>query len=363
MRWHIDRRAFLRAGGATFLSALAPRSAEALDRSETLYASAYQTRDGGFGAAILSDEGAILMRLPLPARGHDVVVSPTGAKAVVFARRPGSFACAFAIDRSTDPLFFSCPQDRHFYGHGTFSEDGSLLFATENDFANARGVIGIYDATDGFRRRREFHTHGTGPHDVQLMPGGRVLAVAVGGIETHPDYGRTKLNIATMQPSLTLLDASDGSLVDRVALPQTLSKVSLRHLAGDGDGRLWVAGQFEGEPGRLVPLVFAWSAETGLKQLHLPRRAVSRLRGYVGSVAYNARSGRLAFSSPRGGVVVTCAADKPVDVSIVEHPGASGVSPLLERFVSTSLQGSMRSGSTPAWSTPLHWDNHLSTIR
>ena len=36
----------------------------------------------------------------------------------------------------------------------------------------ARGVIGVYDATDGFRRIGEFDTYGIGPHEMLLTPDG-----------------------------------------------------------------------------------------------------------------------------------------------------------------------------------------------
>ena len=35
---------------------------------------------------------------------------------------------------------------------------------------------------------------------------GRMLAIANGGIETNPDFGRTKLNLDHMEPSLVLVD-------------------------------------------------------------------------------------------------------------------------------------------------------------
>ena len=47
-----------------------------------------------------------------------------------------------------------------------------------------------------FARVGEFPTHGVGPHELLLLGDGRTLAVANGGIETHPDFGRAKLNIA-----------------------------------------------------------------------------------------------------------------------------------------------------------------------
>ena len=87
---------------------------------------------------------------------------------------------------------------RHFFGHGAFSPDGRLLYATENDFDNARAVVGVYDVGSGFARIGEFGTQGVGAHELLLSPDGELLVVANGGIETHPDYGRAELNLDTM---------------------------------------------------------------------------------------------------------------------------------------------------------------------
>ena len=43
------------------------------------------------------------------------------------------------------------------------------------------------------------------------MSDGRTIAVANGGIATHPDFDRVKLNLATMEPSLVRLDAAPAS--------------------------------------------------------------------------------------------------------------------------------------------------------
>ncbi len=98
---------------------------------------------------------------------------------------------------------------RHFFGHGVFSPDGALLYATENDFDNAAGMVGIYDARSGFARIGEFPTHGVGPHELLLLGDGRTIAIANGGIETHPDFGRAKLNLPTMKPSFVLVDRAN----------------------------------------------------------------------------------------------------------------------------------------------------------
>ena len=356
----IDRRTFLAAAGATFLPGLLPRSAEAVQRSEVLFATAYMTDQNTFGAAVLSEEGSVISRISLPARGHDVVFQPgSGKRAVVFARRPGNFACAFATDRSSEPQFFSSPAGRHFYGHGAFSLDGRLLYATENDFENARGLIGLYDASDGFRRIGEFSTDGIGPHDIHLMPNGRTLAVANGGIETHPDYGRAKLNIPTMEPSLAFIDTLDGIVRQRVSLPRELSKLSLRHMDSDDRGRLWVAGQHEGNPARIVPLVHHWNDETGLSTVSLPQAATARLKGYVGSIAFNHDSHRLAVSSPRGGVVLHYPASDPSKVTVVEQRKVCGLASHGAQFAMTSADGTAKTARGPSEISAYRWDNHL----
>ena len=44
-----------------------------------------------------------------------------------------------------------------------------MLYATENDFEGARGMIGIYDVTARFKRIGEFPSHGLGPHDLAFL--------------------------------------------------------------------------------------------------------------------------------------------------------------------------------------------------
>ena len=355
-----DRRTFLTAAGATLLAGVSPRDADAARRSEALFATAYMTDRNTFGAAVLSEEGTVISRISLPARGHDVVFQPGSVKqAVVFARRPGNFACAFATDRSSEPQFFSSPEGRHFYGHGAFSTDGKLLYATENDFEIARGLVGLYDVSDSFRRIGEFPTGGIGPHDIRLMPDGRTLAVANGGIETHPDYGRAKLNIPTMEPSLAFIDTGNGTVQYRVSLPRELTKLSLRHMDGDDRGRLWIAGQHEGDAAQIVPLVHVWSDENGLSTVPLPQTATARLKGYVGSIAYNHNSDRLAVSSPRGGVMVHCPASDPSNVTVVEQRKVCGLASHGAKFAMTSADGTAQTARGPSTQSSHRWDNHL----
>ena len=176
-----------------FCTTLFASSARALDMSERLpefFVAARREPDGGYAAAIFDPHRGDIARVSLPGRGHDAVARPSRAECVIFARRPGNFAVVLSPDRLTQPVWFTTPETRHFYGHGAFSRDGRLLYTTENDIASGSGMIGVRDATDNYRHVAEFSAYGIGPHDIAVMPDGVTVVVANGGIETHPDSGR-----------------------------------------------------------------------------------------------------------------------------------------------------------------------------
>jgi len=243
----ISRRALVAGAGASFLFNLGTASAANPQISDYILASACKFSDGGYGAVLLDHKGAVLKRIDLPARGHDVVFNPSGDKVVVFARRPGNFATTFDVAGSRHAELFFAPQGRHFYGHGVFSTDGRLLFASENDFDNATGRIGIYDAANGFSRVGEFDSHGIGPHEIALMPGGKSIAICNGGIETHPNSGRAKLNLDAMKPSIVFIDVRDGSLIEKQPLANGLTQLSVRHMSVALDSTIVFGCQYQGE--------------------------------------------------------------------------------------------------------------------
>ncbi|MCK0317313.1 DUF1513 domain-containing protein, partial [Salmonella sp. 15E65] len=90
----------------------------------------------------------------------------------------------------------------------------------------------------------EFDSGGIGPHEVVLMPDGKTLCVANGGILTHPDYGKLELNLDTMRPSLAYIDAASGELLEKVELEPALHRLSIRHLALAADGCVWFGCQY-----------------------------------------------------------------------------------------------------------------------
>jgi len=350
----VDRRTFLKMAGAGWAATLAPRAAFALSRADAVYASAFMARDGSYGIATLDDRGGIIERLPLPARAHGMTYSPVTNRAVAFARRPGTYAMIFAPDRSVEPIVITSVEGRHFYGHGCFSADGRLLYATENDFAGNRGMVGVYDGTDRFSRIGEFPSYGIGPHDMTLSGDSRMLVIANGGIETNPDFGRTKLNLDHMEPSLVLVDTATGGLIERHGMPENLRQLSTRHVDIDADGKIWFACQYEGPRDALPPLAGSFSKGEDVRFLSLPEEATLALANYVGAIAVNRQDGLIGLTSPKGGACVTVDARTGKVVNTENLADAAGIAAARHGFVTSSYGGLL--GETES---AVAWDQHI----
>lgn len=352
-----DRRTFLSGAGAAFLSGLSPQRAEALAGAEDLFVTAFMDDAKTYGFAIVNERGALIHRETMPGRAHGFTWSQQAGCAVGFARRPGTFAIAFDPFGNKQPVLFHTPEGRHFYGHGVFAGDGRLLYAAENDFEAGAGKIGIYDARDAFRRVGEFDTFGVGPHEVILMPDGRTLAIANGGIRTHPDFGRAKLNLPEMKSTIVLLDSETGALLSNVLLPADHQRMSLRHMVPAVDGSLWIGGQYQGDALAAVSPVLRLGRDGEMISVALTDEAQSLLAGYVGAVAVS-RDGRFAgASSPKGGGYVVFDTTTKRPVSLTKLPRTSGLA-----ATATGMIASNEHGRIGGIDYPLHWDNHIATI-
>src|ERR1700753_1962327 len=126
----IDRRAFMKAAGITFLAALRPGAVLALARADAVSASGIRGADGSYAVATVTERGEIVDQVALPARAHGMAFSPVTGRTVAFARRPGTYAMIFDPWTRSEPIVITSAENRHFYGHGVFSPDGRLLYAS-----------------------------------------------------------------------------------------------------------------------------------------------------------------------------------------------------------------------------------------
>ncbi len=366
----ISRRSILSIlGGASLLPWLG--SAEGFAAaSSRLYLNAYGDK-GSFGLAGFDADGQIRYRLPLPGRGHSFAKREDGRIAVAFSRRPGDYALVFDPVTGTALHLIPAAEDRNFCGHGAFTSDGKLMFATEAVGSTGDGVLGIYDAANGWKRVGEFATHGLDPHEIRLMPDGRTLVVANGGILMRADMPRLKLNIPDMDPSLVYLDVRDGSLVRQLRPAADLRQLSIRHIAIDRRGRVAMAMQYEGPEADPVPLVALHDAPAGtgrLDYLPMPEDQRAAMRQYCGSAAMDSSGRYLAVSSPRGNRVLVWDMERLALVRVGEARDVCGIAAQADAgfLVSNGLGRMYRLGddgrmAAVAEAGRLQWDNHMVT--
>jgi len=358
----IDRRSFLRLGAAGLAAAAFPRALAAAGERE-LFVAAAANPDGGFTAVLIDEAGRMLASAPIATRGHDAAADPILRRAVLFARRPGRFALVIGAD-GAPPTVFAPSMDRVFNGHGAFSLDGALLYASEND-PEGEGRLGIYDATGDFRRLGELPTFGVGPHEVIVSPDGSRLIVANGGIGTDPEIGagRQKLNLNSMRPSLVELHRESGALLNRIELDAGLHELSIRHLAVDRQGAVWFGCQWEGDPVEHPPLIGRTRGDAAPTLIELPQRTLFRARNYVGAVAASRDGQTIAASCPRGGAILTFDAATGRLLGETTLRDCSGVAGSQDGFIATSGEGRVvhlsNTGAHDLSASDFKYDNHI----
>jgi hypothetical protein len=373
-----QRREFLKlmgVGGAfTLLPLDLARAATPAAQDRATYISASAGDHDDYYVSAFNAAGKILFEQPLPGRGHDLGLRPNHVDVAAVERRPGLYA--LILDRHTGDVRakLHCPEDRRFYGHSIYSNDGRFLYVSENDFEHQRGVISVWDANDGYRRVAEFDSYGMGPHELHLMPGGDQIAVANGGLHTHPDQdGRTPLNLATMEPNLSVIDRKTGALMHQASLKQDWHQLSIRHIDVAKDGAVAVGFQYHGGLTDEVPLVGTYRPGKEIRAMEAPDTVQVRMRQYCGSVRFDASGQVFGISCPRGGIVTFWDAKASDFLTHIAAPDGCGLSATdrAGEFVNTSGLGNgwrMDAIRRKRVELPddshksLRWDNHLQRI-
>lgn len=364
----IDRRSFLMALASSFAASSVPAFGQ-----ERLYVSSCNDAAGISHVAVFSADGGTLFKTRLPDRGHDIAVNPASADIAIFARRPGDWMAV--VDRRTGEVrkLVRSPEGRHYYGHGLYSADGRLLYATENDIAAGQGVLGVYDVAKGYARIGEQPTHGIGPHDVAFMPGRELLLVANGGARTDPETGREILNKANMEPSLAFVDPRTGEAKHRIDFGRDMSGLSFRHLAVAADGEAVFACQYEGDPQEMPLLVGTVMPDGRTRMLAMPDDDLYRLNNYLGAVALDGSGRLICATSPRGGMAAFW--DRPTGkyLGLAPMPDVCGVAaaPETGTFIISSGNAGVKLARAETHDLArvrgsdldrYMWDNHIGVV-
>lgn len=355
-----SRRTFI----TGLLAASTPATLTWADAGNPSYLAAAKLADGDFALFGLSDKGQDVFQIPLPGRGHAAAVHPTQPEAVAFARRPGRFALVIncATGRLTQQLY--APMGRHFYGHGAFINDGEILCTTENDIETGHGIIGLWARSENYRRIGEFYSGGVGPHELKTMPDDGTLVIANGGIRTHPDTGREKLNLDRMRPNLSFVSI-DGQLIDQIELAANLHKNSIRHLDVDANGLVAFCMQWAGDVDETPPLVGVVHKYGKAQLLSASIEQQSSLHNYLGSIAISSDGATIGTTAPKGGRAHFYDT-KTGSVSAIKRADICGIAPSDNGFVTTDGNGGVFEYKDTMLALLSHhsraWDNHLIRI-
>ncbi|MEL7449457.1 MAG: DUF1513 domain-containing protein [Pseudomonadota bacterium] len=362
-----SRRRFLSLAACS--AAVAASGCSARNSARQCFVSAAADVRGNHFVAAFDAAGELVFRTPIGMRGHEVLPSPDRQTALVIARRPGKSLVRVALDTGVVLQEKAAASDRHFYGHGVFTPDGAYLLTSENDFNGQRGVITVRDA-QSLSVVDEFDSHGIGPHDMLWLADASTLVVANGGIATHPERGREKLNLESMQPNLAFIDVASGAPVGihRPALNQN----SVRHLDVLADDRVVVGMQQQGTDAP-APLVAVSTDGDDLPTVPMPSADLLSLARYTASVCVDRVTGNALVTCPRGNRVTLWDASAGRYQGALPLADAAGVCVDNEahEFVLTNGRGAIYRVDTRTLELKnektvrvagLSWDNHLTAI-
>ena len=297
-----DRRCLLKSGAASLVLGLCPQRLLGSQLGSATYASGIQFANGKFGVGFYKN-GDAQFSIPLPARAHGIARHPDGSTVAVFARRPGEYIAIIDLHQQKLVKLLSHQNGFRFTGHGFFSSDGQFLFASSNHFTEQRGALTRISADGNYDKVRQLDAYGVGTHEILESPDGKSILIANGGIITHPDYGRTKLNLATMSPSLTTIDSQTYRKIAEHKLAAKDHQLSIRHLDTFPDGNQILGLQYFGKAQNFHP-VLAYGNDQGISTIELPDITLRTMANYCGSVVV-ARGGKFAAAaSPKGGTVL-----------------------------------------------------------
>lgn len=370
---HISRRDFLNYGSGLALFAAMPTYVTAANNKSWLFSACSIKQQNFIFAMDLINKKSLFFEVS--SRFHDITANDDYA--VFIARRPGAVIKIMCLDTQSIIMTLRPGKNRHFFGHAIFSSDNRKLYATESIYAadnlSAKGIIGVYDVQQAFRKIKEIDLDSFGPHQLTLVSGRQIIAVAIGGIHTHPRQKRKKLNKDSFESSLIYIDENNFSIINKI--PCEIPQLSLRHLCVDNRGKhssIIISGQYEGYD-TAPPLLYEHDVFQGKKLMPFESELPiwSMHEGYIGSVAIDHIGQKILASSSRGDLISVWDLTSRQLLKTIYLKDVSGVSfsKHFTQFVISNGLGEMYRLDPKKYELSLlqrkahlQWDNHLMTV-
>ncbi|HEX4879534.1 MAG TPA: DUF1513 domain-containing protein [Limnobacter sp.] len=294
------RRRFLKQCAALGMVALAPTGPAAAGQAGVRMLAAWQvrsTREYQVGIVRLTPDGPkpIGQVVNMPTRPHGLMWL-NAQTCVVIARRPGDWLMRIHWPSGQHQRVW-LQGEHHLNGHALLAHDAPWLYTSETDLATGQGML-VQRHAQSFEIQAVWPTLGQDPHQMIALPAGVAglkrpsILVANGGIPSHPDMGRAKVNLQAMDSSLVALCPQRGEVLGQWTL--TDPRLSLRHLAlhlpSNTVGVAMQAQHSEQVQRDAAPLLALLNASG----LHVAGQT-NRRQGYAGDVV-----------ATKGGFVVSC---------------------------------------------------------
>jgi hypothetical protein len=250
--------------------------------------------------------------------GHGLAPHPIERRrAVLFEKRgPGCCEVDLLDRRVTRPI--ATPEGRAFYGHGAFSKDGQVLFATETRLDTHEGLICIRDGKT-YKEIGEFPTYGKNPHDCHLIDGGNTLVMTNGG-------GPIEDNKAL--PNVAFVDIASSRLLERLTFPTP--QINAGHLAISSHRDLVaISAPRDGLPKTALGGVTIRKGNGAFVTMTEPAEVVSKMIGESLSLCIHERTGIVGVTNPDGNVVTFWDLKQERFVKSLELPAPRGLTQTL----------------------------------
>ncbi|MFO0559343.1 MAG: DUF1513 domain-containing protein [Polyangiales bacterium] len=290
---------------------------------------------GGGGYTLRGQPTHVLARVDLdhPARGvmsfsmrflpHGFAFDPSRSSRVAVFEKKGPGACVIDVTTGVIERELASGEGRHFYGHGAFSPDATLLYATESVLTEGgRGELVVRDAKT-LEHLGALSTHGFSPHDCVLLDDGKTMVVANGG-------GAIGVRGSSL-PCVTYIEFATGKLLEKIPLPSPT--INAGHVAVSKRGDLViVSAPRDGVEGGDVAqgAVTLRLAKRKPFVIERPRELVARMIGETLSVAIDAESTLALTTHPLGDCVSAWSLADGSSRGVLELPVARGVALTLD---------------------------------
>ncbi|HEX4918267.1 MAG TPA: DUF1513 domain-containing protein [Limnobacter sp.] len=245
------------------------------------------TQQHQVGIVLLTDKGPQPTRhvVDVPTRPHGLMWL-NSETCVVIARRPGDWLMRIHWPSGQHQRVW-LGGEHHLNGHALLAQDGRWLYTSETDLVSGQGML-VQRHAQSLGIEAVWPTLGQDPHEMIALPAGVAglkqpcVLVANGGIPSHADMGRTKVNLEAMDSSLVAMHPLHGEVLRQWTVQDR--RLSLRHLAlhqpSNTVGIAMQAQHHDAAQRHAAPLLALLDA-SGLRVVE----GTANRKGYAGDVA------------------------------------------------------------------------------